>query len=176
MLSDPDLGFLSLQWAVGSVDALLWRRAEGWPSRGEDLYVGREEMAVQRAPESALSLLMVSACWNPFGKGGWARGAAPHGFRAPNPQEDFVWAGAWLLQVPGNFAKGSSGACMETFLPRWVLAHLDQCSRQDFEVTFPAELALAFGAYPEQWSFCSLNLCLEFSRPPAFALADCETT
>lgn len=58
----------------------------------------------------------------------------------------------------------------ETFLPRWVLAHLDQCSRQDFEVTFPAELALAFGVYPEQQiSFSSLNLCPEFSCPPAFS-------
>lgn len=62
-------------------------------------------------------------------------------------------------------------------IPRWVLAHLDQCSRQGFEVTCPAELPLVFGVYPEQQiSFCSLNLCIEFSRPLAFALADCETT
>lgn len=110
---------------------------------------------MQRAPESALSLLMVSACRNPFGKGWgggggwwWARGVTPHRFRAPNPREDFVRATAWLLQVPGNFAKGSSGARVETVLQQRVLMHLDQCSKQDFEVTFPAELTLAFGVYP----------------------------
>lgn len=27
--------------------------------------------------------------------------------------------------------------------------HLDQCSKQDFEVTFLAELTLAFEVYPE---------------------------
>lgn len=77
------------------------------------------------------------------------RGAVLHGFRAPNPWEDSVWAIAWLLQVLGNFAKGRFGAHMETVLLWWVLMNLDHCPKQNFEVSVLAELTLAFRVYPE---------------------------
>lgn len=46
---------------------------------------------------------------------------------------------------PGELCKGLIWCLREMFPLQWVLRHLDQCSKQDFEVTFLAELMLALG-------------------------------
>lgn len=78
-------------------------------------------MAVQRAPESALSLLMVSACRNPFGKG-WGGGGGV-----------VVGEGSYTAQIQGT--KSTGGFCASHRLaftgPGELCKGLVWCSRGD---------------------------------------------
>lgn len=125
-------------------------------------------MAVQRAPESALSLLMVSACWNPFGKGREGEGSCTPWIQSTKSMGGFYVSHRMAFTSPGELCKGlircshGDGPPVMGFNASGPLFKA-RCWSSPFQQTWHLLSEFILSCF----KFCSLYQCLDFSHPSA---------